>query len=113
MEGEEGIERRDGGVRQAVLPGGGLRSPREIVLPAHVEETVIIEQWLRQKKGTKVTLTVPERGEKKQLLDMASQNAKLALEQMQATSAAEHDRTRGRPDGIAGRARSGLAAGAH
>ena len=41
--------------------------PNEIILPAHVEETVIIEQWLRQKKGTKVTLTVPERGEKKQL----------------------------------------------
>ena len=69
--------------------------PSEIVLPAHVEETVIIEQWLRQKKGTKVTLTVPERGEKKQLLDMASTNAKLALDQMQATASAEHDRTLG------------------
>lgn len=69
--------------------------PQEIILPAHVEETVIIEQWLRQKRGTKVTLTVPERGEKKHLLDMAATNAQLALEQMRASSAAEHDRTVG------------------
>ena len=69
--------------------------PKEIILPTHVEETVIIEQWLRQKKGTKVTLTVPERGEKKHLLEMAETNAKLAMEQMRAQSAQEHDRTLG------------------
>ncbi len=69
--------------------------PKEIILPAHVEETVIIEQWLRQKKGTKVTLTVPERGEKKQLLEMAATNAKLALEQIRQSAAGEHDRTIG------------------
>ncbi len=69
--------------------------PKEIILPAHVEETVIIEQWLRQKKGTKVTLTVPERGEKKQLLEMAATNAKLALEQIRQSAAGEHDRTLG------------------
>ena len=69
--------------------------PKEIILPAHVDETVIIEQWLRQKKGTKVTLTVPERGEKKHLLEMAATNAKLALEQIRQTASAEHDRTLG------------------
>ncbi len=69
--------------------------PKEILLPAHVEETVIIEQWLKQKKGTKVTLTVPERGEKKHLLEMAATNAKLALEQIRATAASEYDRTLG------------------
>jgi excinuclease ABC subunit C len=69
--------------------------PKEILLPAHVEETVIIEQWLKQKKGTKVTLTVPERGEKKHLMEMAATNAKLALEQIRATAASEYDRTMG------------------
>lgn len=94
MEGEEGIADATAEfVKQYYQEATYV--PREIVLPAHVDETVIIEQWLRQKKGTKVTLTVPERGEKKQLLDMASANAKLALEQMQATAAAEHDRTLG------------------
>ncbi len=69
--------------------------PQEIILPAHVEETVIIEQWLKQKRGTKVTLTVPERGEKKHLLEMAATNAKLALEQIRTQSATEHDRIMG------------------
>lgn len=67
--------------------------PQEVILPARVEESEIIEQWLRQKRGTKVTLTVPERGEKKHLLEMAAANAKLALDQMKQNSAAEADRT--------------------
>ncbi len=66
--------------------------PSEIILPTHLEETVIIEQWLRLKKGHKVTLTAPERGEKKHLLDMAAGNARLAIEQMRKNTASETDR---------------------
>ena len=66
--------------------------PSEIILPTHLEETVIIEQWLRLKKGHKVTLTSPERGEKKHLLDMAAGNARLAIEQMRKNTASETDR---------------------
>lgn len=69
--------------------------PSEIILPTQVEEMKIIEQWLRTKRGRKVTLTVPERGEKKHLLEMASNNAKLALEQMRANASNEYDRTMG------------------
>jgi excinuclease ABC subunit C len=67
--------------------------PSEIILPTHLEETEIIEQWLRQKKGTKVTLTVPERGSKKNLLEMAVTNAKQALDEIKHNSARELDRT--------------------
>lgn len=66
--------------------------PSEIVLPTYVEESEIIESWLRQKKGTKVTLTVPKQGEKKKLLEMAATNAELALQQIKAHSAAEQGR---------------------
>jgi excinuclease ABC subunit C len=66
--------------------------PSEIILPTHLEETVIIEQWLRLKKGSKVSLNVPERGEKKHLLDMAAENAKLTIEQMRKNAASEIDR---------------------
>jgi len=69
--------------------------PKEIVLPAQVEESLIIEQWLRLKKGTKVSLTVPVRGEKKHMLEMAEANAKIALEQLRANASVEHDRTVG------------------
>ena len=67
--------------------------PSEIILPRHLEETEIIEQWLRLKKGSKVTLSAPERGEKRHLLDMAAQNARLAIEQMRKNTATEADRT--------------------
>ncbi len=94
MEGEEGIHDATAEfVKQYYQEAAYV--PQEIILPTHVDETVIIEQWLRQKKGTKVTLTVPERGEKKHLLEMAATNARLALDQMQATATAEHDRTLG------------------
>lgn len=66
--------------------------PSEIVLPTYVEESEIIESWLKQKKGTKVTLTVPKQGEKKKLLEMAATNAELALQQIKAHSAAEQGR---------------------
>lgn len=72
-----------------------LYVPKEVILPAHLDETLIIEQWLKQKRGAKVTLTVPERGEKKHLLEMAASNAKLAIQQMRAHAANEHDRTLG------------------
>jgi excinuclease ABC subunit C len=67
--------------------------PSEIILPTHLEETEIIEHWLRQKRGTKVTLTVPERGSKKSLLEMAATNAKQALDEIKHNSASEYDRT--------------------
>jgi excinuclease ABC subunit C len=67
--------------------------PSEIILPTHLEETEIIEQWLKQKKGTKVTLTVPSRGGKKNLLEMAATNAKQALDEIKQNSARELDRT--------------------
>ena len=49
-EGDDSARGGDGGVRQAVLSGSQLR-PQEIILPAHVEETVIIEQWLQAEEG--------------------------------------------------------------
>jgi excinuclease ABC subunit C len=66
--------------------------PGEILLPTHVEELEIIESWLRQKKGAKVSLQVPERGEKKRLVEMAATNAELALRQIRERSAAEQSR---------------------
>ena len=69
--------------------------PTEILLPSHVEEMEIIESWLRQKKGAKVTIQVPERGEKKRLVEMAANNARIALDQIKAHSAQEQSRIDG------------------
>jgi excinuclease ABC subunit C len=50
--------------------------PPELLLPAEVEEAIIIEQWLRDKRGgKKVKLSVPQRGNKHELVNLATQTA--------------------------------------
>lgn len=56
--------------------------PNDIVLAEHPEEAEIIERWLEQKGGHRVSLTVPRRGEKRQLLDLAAKNATQKLEEV-------------------------------
>ena len=67
--------------------------PKEVLLPAEVEEARIIEEWLRQKRNTKVTLQVPRRGKKRELVEMATVNAQdtlAALRQQWAADRSKH-----------------------
>jgi excinuclease ABC subunit C len=58
--------------------------PQEILLPCDIDETTIVQQWLRQKRGSKVEITVPVRGDKKRLVEMAAENAAHAMKQVRA-----------------------------
>ncbi len=49
--------------------------PPEVLLPHEIEEAEIIEHWLRSKRGNKVVLKVPRRGMKRQLVQLAAENA--------------------------------------
>jgi excinuclease ABC subunit C len=49
--------------------------PPEVLLPRQIDEALIIERWLRSKRGEKVTLRVPRRGKKQELVKMAAENA--------------------------------------
>ncbi|MBE2197329.1 MAG: excinuclease ABC subunit UvrC [Anaerolinea sp.] len=49
--------------------------PKEVLLPNEVAEAMVIEEWLKQKRSTKVTLHVPRRGQKRELVEMATRNA--------------------------------------
>lgn len=53
--------------------------PREVLLPVEIEERNIIQTWLRQRKGSAVTVEVPQGGEKLRLVEMAANNAEQAL----------------------------------
>lgn len=53
--------------------------PKEVLLPSEVSEALVIEEWLRQKRSTKVTITVPQKGKKKELVQMAATNAQDTL----------------------------------
>ena len=53
--------------------------PSEIFLNVMPEDDEVIAKWLCELRGGKVKITRPVRGRKKQLVDMAMENAKLAL----------------------------------
>ena len=58
-------------------------SPREIVLPQlpQAEEQQLIELWLREKAERKVELLTPQRGVKRELLQLANDNALKLLQE--------------------------------
>ncbi|PMP76719.1 MAG: excinuclease ABC subunit UvrC, partial [Chloroflexus aggregans] len=56
--------------------------PPSLLLADHVEEPLIIASWLQQKSGHRVEITVPRRGEKKQLVEMAAANARQKLREI-------------------------------
>lgn len=59
--------------------------PKEILLPENIEQARIVERWLGDKRhGTKVSITVPKRGNKRDLMKMAQENATDALRLMRA-----------------------------
>ena len=53
-------------------------APSEVHLPVEVEDWGDLEDWLSARAGRKVQLSVPKRGEKRGLLDLATRNAALA-----------------------------------
>jgi excinuclease ABC subunit C len=56
--------------------------PANILLAEHPEEAAIIESFLEQKGGHRVSLSVPRKGEKRQLVDLATKNATQKLEEL-------------------------------
>jgi len=59
-----------------------LHIPPLLLLQYPVEDSVIIENWLQSKRGTKVHIQVPRRGNKKQLVRIVIENAQQGLEQL-------------------------------
>ncbi|MCX5894712.1 MAG: excinuclease ABC subunit UvrC [Proteobacteria bacterium] len=51
--------------------------PREIILPLHLKDRGLLEEWLCETKGERVIISAPARGAKHALLKMAAQNAEL------------------------------------
>ena len=49
--------------------------PKEIIIEDEIEDSFILSEWLSSKKGQKVTIRVPQKGEKKSLIEMVRKNA--------------------------------------
>lgn len=53
--------------------------PREVLVPTDLEDAVLIQQWLSDKRGESVRVCSPERGAKHQLVLLAEENAAAAV----------------------------------
>jgi excinuclease ABC subunit C len=56
--------------------------PPEIILPTQIEDQEMIQGWLASKKEGRVRFLIPQRGEKVKLLEMATYNAQLSLDEL-------------------------------
>jgi len=75
---EEPVDRRmEAG--NGIVTGEGSDVPREVLVPALPPDADAISQWLCTLRGTNVVLRVPQRGDKKALLQTVERNAKHAF----------------------------------
>jgi excinuclease ABC subunit C len=56
--------------------------PPEIILPIQIDDQEMIQAWLTSKKEGRVRFLIPQRGEKVKLLEMATYNAQLSLDEL-------------------------------
>lgn len=66
--------------------------PKEIIIDEDIDDRDTIEEWLSRKKGQKVYVLIPKRGEKKKLAQMVAENARAYLEQVESREERERIR---------------------
>ncbi len=53
-------------------------APREVNIPVAIEDADVMEAWLSDRSGRKVKLAVPQRGDRRRLVDLATRNAEVS-----------------------------------
>ena len=76
--------------------------PRELFLQEEMDDMDVIGEWLSAKRGKKVILRVPKKGEKERLVELAAKNAQMVLSQDREKIKREELRTIGALKQIAG-----------
>ena len=69
--------------------------PRNILLETELEEQAVLEQWLTEKRESRVYLKVPKRGQAKELVDLVGRNASEALARQEQEETHQEQRTTG------------------
>lgn len=54
--------------------------PRQLFIQMELEEDELLEEWLSAKKGQKVYIKVPKKGQKERLVELAEKNASIVLQ---------------------------------
>ncbi|MDE6853100.1 MAG: excinuclease ABC subunit UvrC, partial [Lachnospiraceae bacterium] len=69
--------------------------PRELMLEYEMTDAELISRWLTERRGSKVSLLIPQRGSKERLVELAHKNAELVLSQDMEKIRREEERTTG------------------
>ena len=75
--------------------------PKELWVQYELEDMELIGQWLSARKGQKVRITVPKKGDKERLVELAEKNAALVLIQDNERNKREEMRTIGAMNQVA------------
>lgn len=67
--------------------------PHVILLQHLPDDILVLERWLESKRGARVNLLVPQRGEKRRLVEMVAENARQGLEQLRLKRLADPETT--------------------
>lgn len=81
--------------------GGTPYIPNIIMLQEEIEDAGVIAEWLSKRKGRKVTLTTPKKGDKEKIVELAYKNARLVLVKDAEKIKLEEKRTTGAMQEIA------------
>lgn len=76
--------------------------PREVMVEYEVMESELIEKWLSEKRGGKVSIIVPKKGQKERLVELAHKNAAMVLTKDMEKIKHEEERTTGAMKQISG-----------
>ncbi len=55
--------------------------PKEVVVPVDIKGKDVVEEYLSKRRGSLVKIIIPQKGDKKKMLNLATDNARLVLEQ--------------------------------
>ena len=69
--------------------------PREIFVQFEMDEVELLEKWLTDKKGSRVYIRTPKRGDKEKLVELVAKNAQMVLDQDREKIKKEEGRTIG------------------
>ena len=69
--------------------------PKEIIIEDEIEDSFILSEWLSSKKGQKVTIRVPQKAEKKSLIEMVRKNAIEYLEKFSDMNKRKYEKSIG------------------
>lgn len=75
--------------------GGTPFIPAHIVVQDEIEDAEVIENWLSERRGQRVHIEVPKRGQKEKMVELAEKNARMVLDQDLDRIRRENERTLG------------------